>query len=66
VKTVTTLTVTAAEGVAIYKDKTKKEVLKILPQGTVLTLLSREGDLISVAVDGGEGFVEAEAVQIKE
>lgn len=62
----TQLKVTAPEGVAIYKDKTKKEVLKILPQGTVMTLLSREGDLYSVAVDGGEGFVEAEAVQILE
>jgi hypothetical protein len=66
VKRATQLKVTAAEGVAIYKDKTKKEVIKILPQGTVMTLLSREGDLYSVSVDGGEGFVEAEAVKILE
>jgi hypothetical protein len=65
-KKATQLKVTAPEGVAIYKDKTKKEVLKILPQGTVMTLLSREGDLYSVGVDGGEGFVEAEAVKIIE
>ena len=63
---VTTLKVTASEGVAVYKDKTKTQVLKILPQGTVLQILSREGDLISVEIDGGEGFVEAEAVQIQE
>ena len=66
VKKVATLKVTASEGVAVYKDKTKTEVLKILPQGTVMQLLSREGDLLSVAIDGGEGFVEAEAVQIQE
>ena len=65
-KSPTALKVTAAEGVAIYKDKTKKEVLKIVPQGTVLTLLSREGDLYSVGIEGGEGFVEAEAVRILE
>jgi len=65
IKTVT-LKVTAPEGVAIYKDKTKKEVIKILPQGTVLTVLSREGDMLSVSIEGGEGFVEAEAVQIQD
>lgn len=65
-KTPTQLKVTATEGVAIYKDKTKREVLKIVPQGTVLKLLSREGDLYSVGIEGGEGFVEAEAVAIQE
>ncbi|MDP4200128.1 MAG: hypothetical protein Q8922_12195 [Bacteroidota bacterium] len=63
-KKITQLKVIAPEGIAIYKDKTKKEVLKILPQGTILGLLSREGEIYSVSVDGGEGFVEAEAVQI--
>jgi hypothetical protein len=66
VKKATMLKVTALEGVAVYKDKTKTQVLKILPQGTVMPLLSREGDLISIEIDGGEGFVEAEAVQIQE
>jgi hypothetical protein len=65
VKKSTTLKVTAVEGVAIYRDKSKKEVLKILPQGATLTLLAREGDLYSVAVGDGEGFVEAEAVQLQ-
>jgi hypothetical protein len=58
--------VTAAEGVAVYKDKSKTEVLKIVPEGTNLPLLAREGDLISVSIDGQEGFVEAEAVHVNE
>lgn len=58
--------VTAPEGVAVYKDKSKTAVLKILPTGTNISLLAREGDLYSVMVDGQEGFVEAEAVQINE
>lgn len=62
----TLLKVTAPEGVAIYKDKTKREVLKILPQGSTIILLAREGDLYSVSVNGEEGFVDAEAVQIQE
>ncbi|HZK75931.1 MAG TPA: hypothetical protein VFD13_03400 [Candidatus Kapabacteria bacterium] len=62
----TFLKVTAAEGVAVYKDKTKREVLKILPQGSSILLLAREGDLYSVSVDGNEGFVDAEAVQVQE
>jgi hypothetical protein len=66
VKKVTTLKVTAPEGVAVYTDKTKTKVLKILPQGTIVPLLSREGDMISISVEGGEGFVDAEAVQIQE
>jgi hypothetical protein len=66
VKKVTTLKVTAPEGVAVYTDKTKTKVLKILPQGTVVPLLSREGDMISISIEGGEGFVDAEAVQIQE
>ena len=61
-KKVSSVKVTAAEGVAIYSDKTKTSVLKIVPQGTVLTLLSREGDLYSVSINGAEGFVDSEAV----
>lgn len=64
-KKTTFLKVTAAEGVAIYKDKTKQQVLKILPQGSTIVLLAREGDLYSVSVDGEEGFVDAEAVQVQ-
>lgn len=64
--TARTVRVTAQEGVAIYKDKSKTEVLKILPAGTNIALLAREGDLYSVTVDGQEGFVEAEAVQVNE
>ena len=60
-----TLKVTAPEGVAVYKDKSKKEVLKILPQGSTLPIVAQEGDLYSVSVDGEEGFVEAEAVQVQ-
>lgn len=62
----TLLKVTAPEGVAIYKDKTKREVLKILPQGSTIVLLAKEGDLYSVSIDGQEGFVDAEAVQVQE
>lgn len=65
-KTTTLLKVTATEGVAVYKDKTKREVLKILPQGSTLILLAKEGDLYSVSIDGDEGFVDAEAVQIQQ
>ncbi|GEM_PF-2137606 len=65
-KKVATIKVTAPEGVAVYKDKTKREVLKILPQGSTIPLLAHEGDLYSVTVDGQEGFVEAEAVQVQE
>ncbi|HEY3876928.1 MAG TPA: hypothetical protein VGM92_15795 [Candidatus Kapabacteria bacterium] len=61
-KKVSMVKVTAAEGVAIYSDKTKTTVLKIVPQGTMLTLLSKEGNLYSVSVDGQEGFIDAEAV----
>ena len=61
----TLLKVTAEEGVAIYKDKTKREVLKILPQGSTIVLLAREGDLYSVSIDGEEGFVDAEAVEVQ-
>lgn len=64
-RTTTLLKVTATEGVAVYKDKTKREVLKILPQGSTLVLLAKEGDLYSVSIDGEEGFVDAEAVQIQ-
>ena len=60
-----TLKVTAPEGVAVYKDKSKKEVLKILPQGSTLPVVAQEGDLFSVSVDGEEGFVESEAVQVQ-
>jgi hypothetical protein len=66
VHTARSVRVTAPEGVAIYKDKSKTEVLKILPAGTNISLLAREGDLLSVTVDGQEGFVEAEAVQVNE
>lgn len=62
VKKASAVKVTAAEGVAVYSDKTKTNVLKIIPQGTILTLLSKEGNLYSVSVDGQEGFVDAEAV----
>jgi len=64
VKKATTLRVIAAEGVAVYKDKSKTEVLKILQKGEVLPYLAKEGDMYSVSVGGTEGFVEAEAVQI--
>jgi hypothetical protein len=59
------LRVSASEGVAVYKDKSKREVLKILPKGAQLPLLSREGDVYSVSVDGVEGFVESEAVEVE-
>jgi hypothetical protein len=65
VKKPQSLIVIAPEGVAIYRDKTKKEVLKILPKGSSITLVALEGDMYSVIVDGDEGFVEAEAVEIK-
>lgn len=65
-KTARSVKVTAPEGVAVYKDKSKTEVLKIMPAGSVIALLAREGELLSVSVDGHEGFVEAEAVQINE
>ncbi len=65
VKKTVSLTVTAQEGVAVYRDKTKKEVLKILPKGSKIILVALEGDMYSVIVDGDEGFVEAEAVEIK-
>ncbi len=63
---VTMLKVTAPEGIAIYSDKTKRYVLKILPQGSKIVLLAKEGDLYSVSVDGQEGFVDAEAVEIEQ
>jgi hypothetical protein len=63
---VASLKVTATEGVAVYRDKSKKEVIKIVPQGTTLPLVAREGDLYSVSIDGAEGFVEAEAVQVQD
>jgi len=63
---VASLKVTATEGVAVYRDKSKKEVIRIVPQGTTLNLVAREGDLYSVSIDGGEGFVEAEAVQVQD
>lgn len=59
------LRVSANEGVAVYKDKSKREVLRILPKGATLPLLSREGDVYSVSVDGVEGFVESEAVEVE-
>ena len=62
----TSARVTAAEGVAVYKDKSKREVLKILPKGQTLPYIAREGSMISVTVDGQEGFVEAEAVKIED
>jgi len=65
VKKAQSLTVIAPEGVAVYRDKTKKEVLKILPKGSSIVLVALEGDMYSVIVDGDEGFVEAEAVEIK-
>jgi hypothetical protein len=65
-KKTTLLKVTATEGVAVYKDKTKREVLKSLPHGSTIILLAREGDLYSVSVDGEEGFVDAEAVKEQE
>ena len=65
-RTARSVKVTALEGVAIYKDKSKTEVLKIVPVGTNIALLAREGDLYSVSIDGQEGFVEAEAVQVNE
>jgi hypothetical protein len=58
------LRVSAAEGIAVYSDKSKTQVLKILPKGTVLPLLSREGDMYAVMVGDVEGFVESEAVQV--
>jgi hypothetical protein len=65
VKRAKSLRVSANEGVAVYKDKSKREVLKILPKGAQLPLLSREGDVYSVSVDGAEGFVESEAVEVE-
>jgi hypothetical protein len=62
----TTARVTAAEGVAIYKDKSKREVLKILQKGQTVPYIAREGSMISVTVDGQEGFVESEAVKIED
>lgn len=62
----TSARVTAAEGVAVYKDKSKREVLKILPKGQAVPYIAREGAMISVTVDGQEGFVEAEAVKIED
>lgn len=62
----TSARVTAPEGVAVYKDKSKREVLKILPKGQTLPYIAREGSMISVTVDGQEGFVEAEAVKIED
>lgn len=65
-KRATTARVTASEGVAVYKDKSKREVLKILPKGQTLPYIAREGSMISVTVDGQEGFVESEAVRIED
>ncbi len=65
-KKTTLLKVTAPEGVAIYKDKTKRHVIKILPQGSTIVLLAREGDLYSVSIDGQEGFVDAQAVEVQQ
>ncbi len=62
----TSARVIAAEGVAIYKDKSKREVLKILQKGQTVPYIAREGSMISVTVDGQEGFVEAEAVKIED
>lgn len=62
----TSARVTAAEGVAIYKDKSKREVLKILQKGQTVPYIAREGSMISVTVDGQEGFVESEAVSIED
>jgi hypothetical protein len=62
----TSARVTAPEGVAIYKDKSKREVLKILQKGQTVPYIAREGSMISVTVDGQEGFVESEAVKIEE
>ncbi len=64
-QTTTILKVTAPEGVAIYRDKTRRQVLKILSQGSTIVLLAKEGDLYSVSIDGEEGFVDAEAVEIQ-
>jgi len=60
----TTLRITAREGVAIYKDKSKREVLKILPRGTVISYLALEGEVYSVLIDDVEGFVDSDAVQV--
>jgi hypothetical protein len=65
-KRATTARVTANEGVAIYKDKSKREVLKILPKGSAVPYIAKEGELTSVMVDGQEGFVESEAVKIED
>jgi hypothetical protein len=65
-KRATTARVTAAEGVAIYKDKSKREVLKILQKGQTVPYIAREGSMISVTVDGQEGFVESDAVKIED
>jgi hypothetical protein len=64
VKKTSMLRVSAAEGVAVYSDKSKTQVLKIVPKGSTLPLLSREGDMYAVMVGDTEGFVEAEAVQV--
>ncbi len=63
-KKATMLKVTANEGVAVYKDKSKREVLRILPKGATLPYLAKEGDMYSVVLDEVEGFVDADAVQI--
>lgn len=65
-KRATTARVTAPEGVAIYKDKSKREVLKILQKGQTMPYIAREGSMISVTVDGQEGFVESEAVKLED
>ncbi len=63
-KKATMLRIIAKEGVAVYKDKSKREVIKILAQGATLPYLAREGDLYSVVIDDVEGFVEAGAVEV--
>ena len=60
----TSIRVIAKEGVAVYKDKTKREVLKILAQGSLLPYLAREGEVFSVMIDDVEGFVDADAVEV--
>lgn len=63
VKKTASIKVIAPEGVPIYKDKSKTEVLRILQKGEVLPYLSKEGDMYSVSVGDTEGFIEAEAVE---
>lgn len=65
-KRATSVRVSAAEGVAVYKDKSKKEVIKIIPKGQSLPYIAKEGSMISVTVDGQEGFVESEAVKVED